>query len=344
MAQKVAAPKRRPRVGGIKAIVGEFIAEPRLGVTEDLVWEDSECGFPDLSRAGCVDSTFPLTYDEIEYDDDGDIYTLNREGNTVTVSVVFTATVNTPEGFYPAWAPAANTVHAVPGGGNVNVTTFGIIYSDGTPTGTFTFTYAANPLNKVGGYYPPFVGEGPEIHELIGPPFAQYKAIGCFLGGDKDEDGTYSDQARRALEAGEDRELELRLWQWAAAAPSSGTSSSFVGAIAAAEEYADIAYLYQPVLIMSRGSAQAAFEKGALKSDDGLLYTANGTPVLSTGAIPDGAEDTVAIIGTPAVYASGVVTGAGIHHALNRELAVAQRLYALGVDCDFRYAVSVTAP
>mgnify|MGYP000073568510 CR=1 FL=1 len=54
MAQLVQAPRRQPRLGGIKDVVGEFVEESRLAVAE-IAWEDSGCGMPKPTRAGCYD-------------------------------------------------------------------------------------------------------------------------------------------------------------------------------------------------------------------------------------------------------------------------------------------------
>ena len=254
MAQKIAAPKRRPRLGGLKDIIDPFVDEPRITATTDFVWEDSGCSVSaSATRAGCVDDVVA----------DGDFD------------------------------------------------------EDATGIGQF---------------------------ELIGPAFARFKAIRCFLGGDNDSDGTYEAQAIAALEAVEDREIEAVLWGWAEAATATSTASSFVGAIAAAEEYADRNYIGMPLMIMSRGSAQAAFEKGALSRKDGVLVTGNGTPVLATGSVPDAEQDTVAVIGWPAVYVGKVVAAMATDHRYNTALAVAQRAYGIGVDCEFRYTATVTAP
>jgi hypothetical protein len=71
------------------------------------------------------------------------------------------------------------------------------------------------------------------------------------------------------------------------------------------------------------------------------VWTVNGTPVVATWLMPD---DKVYVIGWPTVYASEIASAAG--HALNtnREMAIAERIYAMAVDCGFRAVVTVTGP
>lgn len=253
MALQVQAPTRRPRQGGIKAVVGEFVTENRLaavpGGATQIGWEDSGCGFPKTTRAGC--------YDDVVAD-----------------------------------------AEKIP--------------------------------------------DGVEIVNIIGDPFARYKGVECWLGGDT-LGSTYEEQARTAFEQGEDREVEEVLVAWAAAAATPGAATSVVKAIGVADDYADENYVGQPVMLMSRDAANEAFAGGALAYRDGVLVTAAGTPVISTGAFPAGVDDqTVMAIGMPAVYASDIIARMAIAHAENLAMAIAERVFAIGVDCEFRYAVLVT--
>src|SRR6185312_16510397 len=129
------------------------------------------------------------------------------------------------------------------GGGDVLIATSGAVTYTGTPSGTGTFSYATT--DRSGGTVPAKVALGITEHNGIGPAFARYAGVECYLGGDAGGD-SYLQQARDLLAAGEDRAVEAELWEWAAAAASPGTAATLVGAIAAAEEAADANYVGQP--------------------------------------------------------------------------------------------------
>lgn len=338
---RVTAPVRKPRSGGIKDIVGDFIHEQRLSATTAVVWEDSGCALPSLTRAGCYDTTFPLSYSPVEVDDDGNEFVFTREGETVTVTVTIDADA-VPEGFTAPWPPSEAVNQAV-GGGAVTIGVDGVVDYTGTPDGEQTFTYTA--VGTAGGFYPPKEPGGVGQFEGIVAPFALFAGVECYLGGD-DEGASYVEQARALLEQGEDREVESALWEWAAAGDAitpAGSVETFATAIGELEEYADTAYVGLPVIILSRAAATLAKAEGVIVRDEGKLYTVNGVPVLATGAVGDEDQAKVSIIGQPAVYASDVVAYAAPKLAANRAMALAERVYTLGVDCDFRASIEVTA-
>jgi hypothetical protein len=182
-------------------------------------------------------------------------------------------------------------------------------------------------------------GDGPEQYTTIGDPFALYKGVQCYIGGDEDGGGTYEDQARAVLEAGEDRGIEYRLFEWVREFTTSA-SPTLPEAIGVAEDLADNNYVGRPVLIMTRAYADEATAAGLLEWADGMLVTkANRTPVIATGAALGYAG--IGILGQPAVYASNVVAWIGMNRAENVTMAIAERLYAIGVDCDFRRYISI---
>jgi hypothetical protein len=184
------------------------------------------------------------------------------------------------------------------------------------------------------------VGDGITQYDMQVGPFARYKGVECYLGGDADGP-TFQQQAADALAAGEDRPLEAALWVWVAAAASPGTAANIVAAIGAAEQFADTAYVGQPILVMSRDEADAAFAASALVRENGQLVSPHGTPVLASGEVPDGK---VGIIGGLSVYAGTPVVRQVDQWTENKALGIAERVYAAGVDCDFRHLINVTAP
>jgi hypothetical protein len=168
--------------------------------------------------------------------------------------------------------------------------------------------------------------------------FGAYVGVQCFLGADTD----YDRRATDLLAQGEDRVVEDHLWDWAVT--NGGTTpvtGGWTAAIALLEEQADGNYLGEPVIIMSRASAVRAASAGVLKGPDedtGRLWTANGTPVIATSSA---ADHEAAIIGWPTVYAGEVNVARGMRLELNSELAIAERLYGLAVDCGYALHVSV---
>jgi hypothetical protein len=95
---------------------------------------------------------------------------------------------------------------------------------------------------------------------------------------------------------------------------------------------------------MSRRVAVWARSVKAIFGDEetGRLWTANGTPVIATAAASD---SQLSIIGYPTVYSSGaaVVINA-IDHSVNQQMAIAERIYAIAVDCAFVFSYTVVAP
>lgn len=329
MSVQVQPPARRPRQGGIKTIVGEFISEPRLTVSQGgLAWEDSGCGLPRSTRAGCYDVP---EFDPVTVDDGGATFLFSREGDTVTVVFDFGEDAE-PTGFQAPWAPI-EPVDEFTGEGHILISVDGAVSYQDAPSGEGEFTYAVAAEPKY--------GDGVSQYTTIGDPFARYAGVECYLGGDSVGD-TYERQAQTLLEQGEDRAVESELWNWAADAASPGTAADIAAAIAAVEEQADVAYVGAPVILLSRRAAVLADEAGVLHRDGDRLVTTNGNYVLATGTAPADEELTVIATGAIAVYATTTVAVTAIEHEENLAMAIAERVYAVGVDCDFRYAVAVT--
>jgi hypothetical protein len=171
-----------------------------------------------------------------------------------------------------------------------------------------------------------------------GDAFALYSGDECFAGGGLD----YDSRARASLEQGEDRELEERLVLFLAAKDATPADfGGFAAGFAAAETAADNDYIGQPVIVMNRGDVSAAGAARVIFSDnEGNLTTQNGTPVLASGRVPAGdfyVTGQITVFTSPAIIVNRV-----IHHINNREMAIAERAYAFGIDCDYVVAYSVT--
>lgn len=174
---------------------------------------------------------------------------------------------------------------------------------------------------------------------LIGEgPFALYKGVECYLGGDQDGPN-YEEQARAYLEFMEDRGVEAKVADWLGAAAT--TAPSLVRAIGVAEAAADAQYIARPVLWMNRADAEEAAAAGALEADGDTLKTMLGTPVVASHVFTAGE---VSASGQPIVLAGEVVATVAAKLAQNVEMAIAERVYGLAIDCGFQYVVSVDAP
>lgn len=187
------------------------------------------------------------------------------------------------------------------------------------------------------GALPEKTGQGFDSGAQVGDVFGGYIGVECFLHPDNDDDA----RVRRALELGESRFIEERLWVWLNAAANTA-ATSLLNAISAADEHADDNYLARPVLHMNRGDAVLAAAAGALSPnpvDDGKLWTPNGTPVVASGAYTAG---TVAVSGDISVEASEVYVRPGDDLTHNTRLVIAERVYGLLVDADYRAKFTVT--
>lgn len=336
MANLVEAPTRRPRTGGLQAVTGAFRTLDRFG-PGDLAWEDSGCGFPSDTQAGCFDTAFPLNFDDVVVSDEDNSFTFHRVGDTVTVTYNVTAV-----GAYVApWTPTEEVTEAVTEG-DIVLGTDGALEvtadAEGTPTGTGEFTFTTDDP-QTGGYVQKQY-DGPSAYTSVVGPFAKYAGVKCWLGGDQIGD-SYLEQARKLLAAGEDRAVEERLVEWAEAGSGPAPVATLVDAVADAVNAADGDYVGEPLVIMNRGDAERAFAAGVLERDGGRLVTGTGVSVLATSAATVG---TVSVIGWPTVWASAVVAHPANDLRRNEALAIAERVYEIGVDCDYRAVVTVGAP
>lgn len=358
MSVQVSPPARKPREGGIKAVVGDFIPESRLSVSQGgIAWEDGTCGQPSRTRAGCYDTTISPGTNEVQR------LTVTGTPTAGNLKLVFDGETTGNIPFNASAATIQTAIDALP-----NVNEGDITVGGGPLPGSFvTFTFgdaydyedvpqmtvaAGSPALSGGtapagavttttpGVRPTKTLDGVDQYtSILDTPFAVYKGVQCFLGGDEDGD-SYESQARAGLEAWEDREAESELWTWGLAASSPGTAANIARAISLAEDYADANYVGRPVILMSRRYTS----KADLKNVDGLLTTVNGTPVIAVGGITASDTDVVVVVGMPAVYASPIRTYTAPDVRTNVMMALAERVLDIAVDCDFRYAVTATTP
>ena len=173
-----------------------------------------------------------------------------------------------------------------------------------------------------------------------GPIFALYAGVQCYLGTGDDPD--YDERARAILEQGEARGVEEVLWEYVNTTGGTGPAqTSWVGAIGQMDELADTLYLGQPVIMLSRFAAVQARAAKAIFGDEesGRLWTANGTPVIASAAAPD---NIAAVFGWPTIYASEVVVTRTADLTVNQEMAIAERVYGIAIDCNYAHHYAVT--
>lgn len=171
----------------------------------------------------------------------------------------------------------------------------------------------------------------------IGPVFGVYAGVECWLGG-----SDYEGDAQRLLEQGADRAVEAAINTWVQADTAGTAQTSFAAAIAIADNTADGAYPGLPTILMNRGDAVLAYAEDALWSDgSGALWSPNGTPVIASAAFEAG---TVAVTGGITVLEGATETHRVQQYELNTEYAIAERVYAVLVDCNYLETWTVTVP
>lgn len=166
--------------------------------------------------------------------------------------------------------------------------------------------------------------------------FAGYAGSQCWIHGED-----FVERSRRTLADGEGLFIETQAVAWFVDIAAAATVvTSFGGAISAADNFADANYPGRPTLWMNRGDAVEAHGARLLNGDrEGNLWTPNGTPVIATSAVPAG---TVYVTGSVTVWRTKVVDGTAIDHTHNLEYGIAERGYAVGLDCLVPTAFTVT--
>lgn len=183
------------------------------------------------------------------------------------------------------------------------------------------------------------VGSAPANGASIGENFGGYTGVECYLNGNVQE---YAPLAQAQLIAGQDRFIEARLGTWLEASTATAAGATLFDAIALADARGDLDYIGLPVVHVNRGDAVRAVAEGSLIAGapgSGELWTPNGTPVVASVAY---AASRVYVSGSIAVEHSsiGVFPGQDLTH--NTTLAIAERVYSLLVDCEYRYKFTVT--
>jgi hypothetical protein len=173
--------------------------------------------------------------------------------------------------------------------------------------------------------------DGIGIDDAIGEPFPLYSGIKCTVGPDADE----LERAKRQLEEGRGRELEAALFAWAAGATAAGGGvvAGVAAAIGRVEQVLDNTYVGKGVILMSRYDATLATSAGTLELVDGQLQTKLGTHVIASGRVTPA---TVYGTGAVLVLHGDEVAIEAIDPEYNQHYAIAEAVYVLAVDCEFR--------
>lgn len=333
---RVEAPDRKPRSGGIKDIVGEFITEERLSVTEAIAWEDSGCALPSLTQAGCYDVNFPLEYDPVVTISGRVTITWTRFGDQVIAEAVVEEGGEDPTADIAVPWPPTESRHSYIGDGEITIGPDGSVLWGEIPTtpGAYPIEFETKSTN--GGRLPEKTPGGVEILEGL-PPFVQYAGVKCYLGGDADGP-TYAEQSARLLEQTEDREISRRLLEYSQGGVNVSQGLSELNALVEVERHALSNYVGQPLIVTNVFTAFLAHTNGGLVLENGRLYTPLGNPVLvAPGSDADEDGDVIfAAIGWPAVYASQARSYLGPKLSLNQAMGLTERAYAIGVDCEYR--------
>lgn len=177
--------------------------------------------------------------------------------------------------------------------------------------------------------------DGITLEDGIGAPFVLYGSTECLIGPDPDQ----ADRAKRTLAEGRDRGLESEIQAWLAAGVGLVAGVTVSDAIAQVEQALDQQYLGQGVIHLSRADAVRASAEYALYREGGKLYTINGTPVVASGNYPQG---TVYGSGSIVVEESSAQVRQVEHLEFNKRFALAEAVYAIAVDCEFRVKSAVT--
>lgn len=176
---------------------------------------------------------------------------------------------------------------------------------------------------------------GIEVEDAIGAPFTLVAGVSCFINPDPDEEA----RAAAIFEAGRGRALEEILGVWADGGTALAAGGTVAGAIGRVDQELDDKYIGQGVILMSRADVVAA-ESVLTLGADGIPYTTNGTPVLASGRIEPGT-----VYGVGAILVEHSATQNYNTHDLesNLHFALAEAIFVLAVDCEFRVKSSTGA-
>lgn len=173
---------------------------------------------------------------------------------------------------------------------------------------------------------------GTSTADGINAPVTLYAGVKCFAAPNADE----AERARLALEEGRDQVLEKLLGEWGLAGTSVNPSSNVKGAVGQVEQALDKGYRGRGIILMSR---LEAVDAGLEYTDGEYLRTKLGTPVIASGWIQPGA---VIGVGSVTIEHGEVVERDAYEPLKNTHSALAEQVYSILVDCEFRVVSATT--
>lgn len=349
----VAAPPRRPRKGGISAVV-DFVDNPRLAAATSLQYDAAACSLAVGSVQLCYGPAVNTGTNEVQTvtitgAPTGGTFRLTFAGQQ-TATIAYNATAATVRAALEALSTigvGSVTVTGGPGPATPYVVTFVeqlAAENVGQMTASHAFTGGTTPAIAVATTTPGVAvvnkaGDGLAPGTGVIPNFGAYVGVECWIGQTMDE---YGPRARAHLESVQDRAVEAALWTWLNAAPNVNATAAAGGlaeAIALAEQHADSNYVGEPIIHISRHDALRAGVISPAPVADGVLWTPNGTPIVASGRYTSG---TVAVSGAIGGEQSPIRVSEGLDVTHNTMLAIAERIFGLTVDCDYRAKFTVT--
>lgn len=172
--------------------------------------------------------------------------------------------------------------------------------------------------------------------ESIFPPFAQYAGASCYI----NDDDNFAEQARMVLEGGEEDLIVEKIDAWVTAEGTALTAqASATLALAEVEEALRDGYRGRGTILVSAYTATLLDAGGALKQKDGEIMTVTGSRVGIVAGVP---KTGVIGMGAIKVVHSPMREYQAADHRANLDLAIAERIYTVLVDCDFAVRAAVT--
>lgn len=342
-------PRRRPRKGGIFEVAEVIDVQQRLMAADHVTWLNEPSTFPVNAPGLCwglqVAGVNAKQNILVTGAPTGGTYTLTHDGQTTT-PLAGNANAATVQAALEALSNigAGNVVGTADAGPSVTIEFVNDLGSQpiNLMTATNSLTGGTSPQvlisSTTNGRVPTKSNQGIDIG-ASSQVFALYAGVECFANPDAD----YDARAQRTLDWGEHLGVELQLNNFLASLSGGATTAAtYRIAVSAAQELADSYYPGLPVISLSRDAATLAAADRLMDDENpgGALLTELGTPVLASSSIGD-----FYISGDITVYRSPVVVSRSVHPVLNREMAIAERTYAIAIDSGFaaRYHVTETS-
>ena len=159
--------------------------------------------------------------------------------------------------------------------------------------------------------------------------FSLYFAVDCTL---QSDEGEFERRAREGLEAGESTGIEVIGQDLLNQISTTATAADVTEAIGKAEIWAGNHWGHLPLIHMDRGLATEGIAAHVIVPGlDWSLTTGQGTPIDNGGGFV--AQNTIWVTGSASIARGPIKTYRAIDPLHNHEMALAERSYALWIDC-----------